>query len=352
MVGDRISAQLAKQVITQKLRDAERRQQYEDYKDRIGELVRGTVKRSDKKGCIVDLGRAEAFLPREQTIPWEAFRMEDRIRAVISEVRPEVNGPQIFLSRTNDAFLIRLASHEISDIGEGLIEIKAVAREPGSHAKMAVFTYDTTLDPVGACIGRKGIKIQPIVNELQKEKIDVIPWSADPQTFLVNAFSPTEVSKIIFDSEKRVEVIIPDHELSKILGRKAQSLRLISKLTGFQIDLFSESEASERQTSEFNQKSQIFMDGLKVDDMIAHVLVLEKFNDIEEISNTSIEDLAMINGFNLELAEELHSRAIQHLEEHYQALQDSYQDLQMDESIAQITQWEYLLLIKTGRKWD
>ena len=348
LVGDRISAHLAKQVITQKLREAERRHQYQEYKDRVGELVRGVVKRSDKKGCMIDLGRAEAFLPREQTIPWEVFRLDDRIRAVISEVRQETNGPQIFLSRTSDMFLIRLARHEISDIAEGLIEIKAVAREPGSHSKMAVFTRDTTLDPVGACIGRKGIKIQPIVNELQKERIDVIPWSEDPVRFLANAFSPIEVTKIVFVGEKHVEVTIPDHESTKILMRKAQNLRLITKLTGFHIELFSERETSARQTAEFKQKSEIFMEALEVDDMIAHILVMERFRDIEEIANTPLEDLASIENFNLDIAEELQDRALQHLERQTLLLQEAYQALQMDDSISQITQWDYGLLIKLG----
>ena len=333
LVGDRISAHLAKQVITQKLREAERRNQYQEYKDRVGELVRGIVKRRDKKGFMIDLGRAEAFLPREQTIPWEAFHLEDRIRAVISEVRQETNGPQIFLSRTSDMFLIRLARHEISEIAEGLIEIKAVAREPGSHSKMAVFTRDTTLDPVGACIGRKGIKIQPIVNELQKERIDVIPWSEDPVRFLANAFSPTEVTKIVFVDERHVEVTIPDHEFTKILMRKAQNLRLINKLTGFKVELFSEEETSERQTAEFRQKSEIFMEALEVDDMLAHILVMERFNDVEEIANTPLEDLALIENFSLDIAEELQHRALQHLERQTLLLQETYQTLQMDDSI-------------------
>ena len=344
----RISLQLVKQVLVQKIRDAERRQQYEEYKGRVGELVRGIVKRCEKRGFLVDLGRAEAFLPRDQTIPWEVFRMEDRLRAVISEVRQEINGPQIFLSRISDTFLARLVRQEISEVAEGLIEIKAVARSPGSNAKIAVFTRDPSLDPVGACIGRKGIKIQPLVNELQKEKIDVIPWSASAQTFLVNAFSPAEVTKIIFDSDKRFEVIVPDHELPKLLARDAQMLNLIRKLTGFQIDLLSESEASERQTKEFYHKSQIFMDALEVDSMFAHVLVIEKFNDIAEIAATPTEELAMIQGFNLDVATELRSRAVQYLEEQEQALENAYQDLQMDESIRQITQWKYPLLIKLG----
>ncbi|WP_424932269.1 transcription termination factor NusA [Amaricoccus macauensis] len=312
----RIAAQSAKQVIMQKVREAERLRQYEEFKDRQGEIINGIVKRTEYGNVIVDVGRGEAILRRDQLIQREAFRNQDRVRALIREVRHETRGPQIFLSRTAPEFLAELFKMEVPEIYDGIIEIKAVARDPGSRAKMGVISYDNSIDPVGACVGMRGSRVQAVVNELQGEKIDIIPWNEDPATFLVNALQPAEVSKVVFDDEsERIEVVVPDEQLSLAIGRRGQNVRLASQLTGFDIDILTEAQESERRQAEFAERTRLFMENLNVDEMVAQLLVAEGFATMEEVAYVDIDELSSIDGFDESTAEELQARARESLEE-------------------------------------
>ncbi len=312
----RIAAQSAKQVIMQKVREAERERQYEEFKDRVGEIINGLVKRVEYGNVIVDVGRGEAVLRRDQLINREAYRTGDRIRAYIRDVRSEVRGPQIFLSRTAPEFMAELFKMEVPEIYDGIIDIKAVARDPGSRAKIGVISYDNSIDPVGACVGMRGSRVQAVVNELQGEKIDIIPWNEDTPTFLVNALQPAEVAKVVFDDEaERVEVVVPDEQLSLAIGRRGQNVRLASQLTGLDIDIMTEAEESERRQAEFAERSQLFMDTLNVDEMVAQLLVSEGFSTLEEVAFVEMEELASIDGFDEGTAEELQARARESLEE-------------------------------------
>lgn len=312
----RIAAQSAKQVIMQKVREAERLRQYEEFKDRAGEIINGIVKRTEYGNVIVDVGRGEAILRRDQLIQREAFRNGDRVRALIRDVRHETRGPQVFLSRTAPEFLAELFKMEVPEIYDGVIEIKAVARDPGSRAKMGVISYDSSIDPVGACVGMRGSRVQAVVAELQGEKIDIIPWNQDPATFLVNALQPAEVSKVVFDDEsERIEVVVPDEQLSLAIGRRGQNVRLASQLTGFDIDILTEAQESERRQAEFAERSQLFMDQLNVDEMVAQLLVAEGFITLEEVAYVELDELASIDGFDESTAEELQARARESLEE-------------------------------------
>ena len=312
----RIAAQSAKQVIMQKVREAERLRQYEEFKDRVGEIINGIVKRTEYGNVIVDVGRGEAILRRDQLIQREAFRNGDRVRALIRDVRHETRGPQIFLSRTAPEFLAELFKMEVPEIYDGVIEIKAVARDPGSRAKMGVISYDSSIDPVGACVGMRGSRVQAVVGELQGEKIDIIPWNQDPATFLVNALQPAEVSKVVFDDEsERIEVVVPDEQLSLAIGRRGQNVRLASQLTGFDIDILTEAQESERRQAEFAERSQNFMEALNVDEMVAQLLVAEGFTTLEEVAFVDLDELASIDGFDETTAEELQARARESLEE-------------------------------------
>ncbi|MCB1371079.1 MAG: transcription termination/antitermination protein NusA [Rhodobacteraceae bacterium] len=312
----RIAAQSAKQVIMQKVREAERLRQYEEFKDRVGEIINGIVKRTEYGNVIVDVGRGEAILRRDQLIQREAFRNGDRVRALIRDVRHEVRGPQVFLSRTAPEFLAELFKMEVPEIYDGVIEIKAVARDPGSRAKMGVISYDNSIDPVGACVGMRGSRVQAVVGELQGEKIDIIPWNQDPATFLVNALQPAEVSKVVFDDEsERIEVVVPDEQLSLAIGRRGQNVRLASQLTGFDIDIMTEAQESERRQAEFAERTQLFMESLNVDEMVAQLLVAEGFTTLEEVAYVDRDELASIDGFDETTAEELQARARESLEE-------------------------------------
>jgi len=312
----RIAAQTAKQVIVQKVREAERKRQYEEYKDRIGEIVNGLVKRPEFGNIIVDLGRGEALLRRDESIPREHFKEGDRIRAYIVDVREEARGPQIFLSRTHPQFMVGLFAQEVPEIYDGIIEIKAAARDPGSRAKIAVISNDSSIDPVGPCIGMRGSRVQAVVGELQGEKIDIIQWSPDPATFIVNALAPAEVAKVVLDEDaNRIEVVVPDDQLSLAIGRRGQNVRLASQLSGWDIDILTEAEESDRRTEEFNQRSQMFIDALDVDDVIAHLLVTEGFSAVEEVAYVPIEDLTGIEGFDEGVAGELRERAQAHIEQ-------------------------------------
>lgn len=306
----RVAAQTAKQVIFQQVREAERSKQYEEYKGRVGQIINGTVKRVEVGNVIVDLGATEAIIMRDQMIPREAVRVGDRIRSYVEDVRPEPRGSQIFLSRTHPQFLAQLFVQEVPEIYDGQIEIKAVARDPGSRAKFSVYVSDKSIDPVGACVGMRGSRVQNIVNELQGEKVDIVPWSENPAVFIVNAMVPAEVSKVVLDEEARkVDVIVPDDQLSLAIGRRGQNVRLASKLTGWNLDVRSESEEAERQQAELKRISETFIEGMDVDDVIAHLLISEGFKSMEEIAFVPLEDLADIEGFDEELANELQSRA-------------------------------------------
>src|SRR5512133_3443008 len=299
----RIAAQSAKQVIVQKVREAERDRQYQEYKDRIFDIVNGIVKRVEYGNVIVDLGRGEAIVRRDELLPRETFRNGDRIRAFIYDVRREPRGPQIFLSRTHPQFMAKLFAQEVPEIYDGIVEVKAVARDPGSRAKIAVISRDSSVDPVGACVGMRGSRVQAVVNELQGEKIDIIPWSPSAASFIVNALQPAEVAKVVLDEDaERIEVVVPDDQLSLAIGRRGQNVRLASQLTGWDIDILTEAEESERRTEEFRSRSQMFIDALDIDDVIAHLLVTEGFTSLEEVAYVALEDLAGIEGVDEEIA--------------------------------------------------
>ena len=324
----RIAAQTAKQVIVQKVRDAERARQYAEFKDRIGEIVNGLVKRVEFGNVVVDLGRAEAMLRRDELLPRESFRQGERVRAYIYDVRQEARGPQIFLSRTHPQFMAKLFAQEVPEIYDGIIEIKAVARDPGSRAKIAVISRDSGIDPVGACVGMRGSRVQAVVGELQGEKIDIIPWSSDPATFVVNGLAPAEVTKVVMDEEqRRIEVVVPDEQLSLAIGRRGQNVRLASQLTGWDIDILTEAEESERRTEEFRTRSQMFIDALDIDDVIAHLLVTEGFNSLEEVAFVPVSDLAEIEGFDTDVAAELQDRARHALERRDREYEERYRQL-------------------------
>jgi len=306
----RIAAQTAKQVIFQKVRDAERERMFEEYQDRAGEIVSGVVKRVEYGNVTVDLGRGEGYMRRQDGLPREHFKNGDRVRAYIYDVRREQRGPQIFLSRTHPDFLAKLFKQEVPEIYDGVIEIKAVARDPGSRAKIAVISRDSSIDPVGACVGMRGSRVQAVVGELQGEKIDIIPWTQDIATFVVNALAPAEVTKVVLDEDNnRLDVVVPDDQLSLAIGRRGQNVRLATQLSGWNIDIMTEAEESERRQTEFKTRSTLFMQALDVDEVIAHLLVVEGFTSIEDIVETSIDELAGIEGFDGDVAAELNSRA-------------------------------------------
>ncbi len=306
----RVAAQTAKQVIMQNIREAEREQQYDDYRNRVGEIINGVIKRVEYGNATIDLGRAEAVLRRDDTIPREHLKVGERVRAYIYDVRREVRGPQIFLSRTRGEFMAQLFAQEVPEIYDGVIEIKSVARDPGSRAKIAVFSHDNGMDPVGACVGMRGSRVQAVVTELGGEKIDIIPWSPNIATFIVNALAPAEVTKVVMDEEKRrLDVVVPDEQLSLAIGRRGQNVRLASILTGWYIDILTEEEETKRRQDEFNTRSALFIEALDIDDVIARLLIAEGFIKVEEIAETPTEELASIEGFNEEIGEELKNRA-------------------------------------------
>jgi len=310
----RIAAQSAKQVIVQKVREAERDRQYDEYKDRIGEIVNGAVKRVEYGNVVVDLGRGEASLRRDELLPREIFKTSDRIRAYVYDVRREPRGPQIFLSRTHPQFMAKLFAQEVPEIYDGIVEIKAVARDPGSRAKIAVVSRDSSVDPVGACVGMRGSRVQAVVNELQGEKIDIIPWSDDVATFIVNALAPAEVVKVVLDEDReRIEVVVPDAQLSLAIGRRGQNVRLASQLTGWDIDIMTEAEESERRQKEFAERTKMFAEALDLDEMMGQLLASEGFATLEELAYVPINELASIEGFDEDTAQELQNRALAHL---------------------------------------
>ena len=338
----RIAAQTAKQVISQKVRDAERARQYSEYKDRVGEIVVGTIKRAESYSITVDLGRAEGVIRREEMIPRENLRQGDRIRAFVLDVREEVRGPQIFLSRAANEFMAKLFTQEVPEIYDGIIEIKAVAREPGSRAKISVLSRDTSIDPVGACVGLRGSRVQAVVGELQGEKIEIIPFSEDPVGFIVNALAPAEVTKVLMDEvANKMEVVVPDDELSLAIGRRGQNVRLASQLTGWYIDILTEAEESEKRQEEIKTRSDRFIEALNIDDVIAHLLVAEGFVMVEDIVVTDIEELAEIQGFDSDIATEIRNRAVEFVDLENKRIESELARLKVADDLRQ---FEYLSL--------
>jgi len=347
----RIAAQTAKQVIVQRVREYERKKQYDEFKDRVGEVINGVVKRTEYGNLMVEVGRAEALLRRDELIPRESFRNGDRVRAYIYDVREEPRGPQVFLSRTHPGFLAKLFAQEVPEIYDGIIEIKAVARDPGSRAKMAVISRDASIDPVGACVGMRGSRVQAVVQELQGEKIDIIPWSPQAATFVVNALAPAEVTKVVMDEEAgRVEVVVPDDQLSLAIGRRGQNVRLASQLTRWDIDILTEAEESERRQDEFRRRTGLFVEALDVDDVIAGLLVQEGFNTIEELAFTPLEELASIEGFDDSIAEELVRRGEAYLMKRDGELNDKRIELGVTDDVASFEAFTPSMLVALGEK--
>ncbi len=345
----RIAAQTAKQVIVQKVRDAERERQYDEFKDRVGETITGVVKRVEYGNVIVDLGRAESIMRRDQVIPREHIRQNERIRGYIYEVRRENRGPQIFMSRTKPDFMAALFAQEVPEIYDGIIEIRSVARDPGSRAKIAVISNDSSIDPVGACVGMRGSRVQAVVNELQGEKIDIIPWSPDVASFIVNALQPAEVSKVVLDEERsRVEVVVPDDQLSLAIGRRGQNVRLASQLTGWTIDIMTEAEESERRQEEFMTQSRRFVEALDVDDTLAHLLVAEGFTEVEEIGYVEPEELLSVEGFDEDLVIELQRRARDFLEAEARAADEKRIEMGVSDDVADVEGLTPQMLVVLG----
>lgn len=346
----RIDAQSAKQVIFQKVRDAERDRQYEEFKDRAGEVITGVIKSVEFGHVIVNLGRAEGVIRRDQQIPREVPRVGERVRAWIMKVERQNRGPQIFLSRAHPEFMKKLFAQEVPEIYDGIIEIKAAARDAGSRAKIGVISRDSSIDPVGACVGMKGSRVQAVVQELQGEKIDIIPWSEDTATFVVNALQPATVSRVVIDEEEsRIEVVVPDDQLSLAIGRRGQNVRLASSLTGSAIDIMTEAEASEKRQKEFAERSKMFEEELDVDETLSQLLVAEGFSELEEVAYIDIAELAAIEGFDEELGQELQSRAVEALERREEAQREERRGLGVEDDLAELPHLTEAMLVTLGK---
>jgi len=346
----RIAAQAAKQVIFQKVRDAERERQHEEFKDRVGEVITGVVKRVEFGHVVVDLGRAEGVIRRDQQIPREMVRVGDRIRSLIMAVRREARGPQIFLSRAHPDFMKKLFAQEVPEIYDGIIEIKAAARDPGSRAKIGVISHDSSIDPVGACVGMKGSRVQAVVQELQGEKIDIIPWSDDLATFSVNALQPATVARVIIDEEEdRIEVVVPDDQLSLAIGRRGQNVRLASQLTAKQIDILTEADASEKRQREFVERSEMFQNELDVDETLSQLLVAEGFTSLEEVAYVQPDEIASIEGLDDDIAAELQSRATEALERREAAAREERRALGVEDALAEMPHLTEAMLVTLGK---
>jgi N utilization substance protein A len=345
----RIATQAAKQVIVQRVREAERERQYEEFKDRVGEIINGVVKRVEYGNAVLDLGRSEAVVRRDNLIPREVFRPGDRIRAYIQNVRREQRGPQVILSRTDPAFMSKLFMQEVPEIYDGVIEVRAVARDPGSRAKIGVISNDPGIDPVGACVGMRGSRVQAVVNELQGEKVDIIPWSPDPAAFIVNALAPAEVTKVVLDEDvQRIEVVVPDEQLSLAIGRRGQNVRLASQLTGWDIDIMTEAQESERRQSEFAERTALFMHALDVDEMIAQLLASEGFATVEEVAYVPVEEITYIEGFDEETAQEIQNRARDHLDRENEKLDARRKEMGVGDDLAAMEGLTPAMLVRLG----
>ncbi len=345
----RIATQAAKQVIVQRVREAERERQYEEFKDRVGEVINGLVKRVEYGNVVLDLGRSEAVVRRDNLIPREVFRAGDRIRAYIQNVRREQRGPQVILSRTDPAFMAKLFMQEVPEIYDGVIEVRAVARDPGSRAKIGVISNDPGIDPVGACVGMRGSRVQAVVNELQGEKVDIIPWSPDPAAFIVNALAPAEVTKVVLDEDvQRIEVVVPDEQLSLAIGRRGQNVRLASQLTGWDIDIMTEAQESERRQAEFAERTSLFMTALDVDEMIAQLLASEGFATVEEVAFVPLEEITYIEGFDDDTAEEIQNRARDYLDRENEKLDAQRKEMGVADDLAALDGITPAMLVRFG----
>jgi len=345
----RVASQTAKQVITQKVREAERQRQFNEYKDRVGEIVNGIVKRVEYGNVIVDLGKAEGIIRRSDGIPRESLQLNDRVRAFIYDVREETRGPQIFLSRAHPDFMAALFAQEVPEVYEGVIEIPRVARDPGSRAKIAVISNDSSIDPVGACVGMRGSRVQAVVNELAGEKIDIIPWNPDPATFIVNALQPAEVAKVVLDDEaERIEVVVPDDQLSLAIGRRGQNVRLASQLTGWAIDILTEEEESERRQKEFAERTNAFMTALDVDEVIAQLLATEGFAEVEDIAFVDLGEIAVIEGFDDDTAQEIQTRAREYLEKRAAEQDARRKELGVEDAVLDVEGVDLPMAVKFG----
>ncbi len=347
----RIAAQSAKQVIVQKVRDAERERMYEEFKDRVGEVINGTVKRVEYGNVIVDLGRGEAIIRRDELIPRETFRYGDRVRAYIHDVRQEQRGPQIFLSRTHPQFMAKLFTQEVPEIYDGVISIRSIARDPGSRAKIAVTSTDSSIDPVGACVGMRGSRVQAVVNELQGEKIDIIPWTDSLADLVVSALQPAEVVKVVIDEQaERIEVVVPDEQLSLAIGRRGQNVRLASQLIGWDIDILTEQEESERRQKEFVERSELFMNAMNVDEMVAQLLASEGFSSLEEVAYVEPIEIASIEGFDEDTAGEIQARAAEYLEQAERERDEERKKLGVEDELYDIPGLNAAMLVALGQE--
>src|SRR6187399_2037426 len=346
----RIDAQSAKQVIFQKVRDAERERQFEEFKDRAGEIITGVIKSVEFGHVIVNLGRAEGVIRRDQQIPREAARVGERVRALIMKVERNNRGPQIFLSRAHPEFMKKLFAQEVPEIYDNIIEIKAAARDPGSRAKIGVISRDSSIDPVGACVGMKGSRVQAVVQELQGEKIDIIPWSEDTATFVVNALQPATVSRVVIDEEEsRIEVVVPDDQLSLAIGRRGQNVRLASQLTNSQIDILTEADASEKRQREFLERTEMFQTELDVDETLSQLLVAEGFTSLEEVAYVEVDEIASIEGLDDDIAAELQSRASEALERREAAAREERRKLGVEDALAELPHLTEQMLVTLGK---
>ncbi len=347
----RVAAQTAKQVINHEVREAERERQFLEYKDRVGEVINGVAKRVEYGNIVVDLGRAEGIIRRNEAIPRENLHQGDRVRAYIFDVRREAKGPQIFLSRAKPEFMIRLFAQEVPEVYEGIIEIKAAARDPGSRAKIAVISHESSIDPVGACVGMRGARVQAVVGELQGEKIDIIPWSPDPATFIVNALQPAEVTKVVLEPDNnRVEVVVDESQLSLAIGRRGQNVRLASQLTGWAIDIITESEDSERRQKEFATRSALFMSAVDADEMMAQLLAAEGFESVEDLAFVDVNELAYIDGLNEEIAAELQARAREFLDRQAAVQDERRRELGVEDGLLEVPGITLPMAVMLGEK--
>ena len=345
----RVAAQSAKQVIVQKVRDAERERHFEEFKDRTGEIISGVVKRVEYNSVVVDLGRAEAIIKKDQLLPREAYRPGDRVRAYIYEVRREIRGPQIFLSRTHSDFMANLFAQEVPEIYDGIIDIIGVARDPGSRAKIAVISKDNSIDPVGACVGMRGSRVQAVVNELQGEKIDILSWTDNIADFVVKALQPAEVMKVVlYDEDERLEVVVPEDQLSLAIGRRGQNVRLASELSGWEIDILTEDQESERRQREFQERTDLFIKALDVDELLAQLLVTEGFSEVEEVAMVEIGEITNISGFDDDTAQEIQARANDYLEKENLILEEKRKELGVKDDILDIEELNMKMIIKLG----
>ncbi len=350
----RVAAQVARQVINQKVRDAERQRQYDEFKDRVGEIIGGVVKKADFTSVVVEVGRGEGLLRKDSLLPREVFRVGDRIRAYVEEVRRSDSGAQVLLSRTHPNFMAKLFMQEVPEIYDGIVELKAVSRDPGSRGKIAVYSRDPSIDPVGSCVGVRGVRVQAVVQELQGEKVDIVLWSDDSATFVVNALAPAEVSKVVVDQEKRLfEVVIPDEQLSLAIGRRGQNVRLASQLTGWRIDISTESEDSEKKNRQHQEQSQMFIDALDCDDVIARLLMAEGFDSVDELAESDVREIAEIEGFDEDIAGELKERANAFISKRNKTLEDEFVELGGSKDLLDVEGLGILLamkLVKSGVK--